>query len=358
MRTLDVELGDRTYSIHIGRGLIDSDLLSSVVRGRQVLVVTNESIAPLYLDRVVSVLRNFEVATVVLPDGESHKHIATLDLIFSEALTHRFSRNATMIALGGGVVGDMVGFAAATYQRGIDFVQIPTTLLSQVDSSVGGKTGVNHRLGKNMIGAFHQPIAVVIDTDVLATLPEREMSAGMAEVIKYGLLGDCDFLAWIESNIDLLMTKDAETLSSSIELSCRMKADIVSRDEREGGVRALLNLGHTFGHAIEAHLDYGDWLHGEAVGAGMVLAARLSKEMGLLSEVDVARVIAVCERVNLPVRPPQGMTSEDFMKHMAVDKKNVDGQLRLVLMTSLGEAYVEDHVPAETLLDVLNACCH
>ena len=256
MRTLDVELGDRTYSIHIGRGLIDSDLLSSVVRGRQVMVVTNESIAPLYLDRVVSVLSNFEVATVILPDGESHKHIDTLDLIFSEALAHRFSRNATMIALGGGVVGDMVGFAAATYQRGIDFVQIPTTLLSQVDSSVGGKTGVNHRLGKNMIGAFHQPIAVVIDTDVLATLPEREMSAGMAEVIKYGLLGDCDFLAWIESNIDLLMTKDAETLSSSIELSCRMKADIVSRDEREGGVRALLNLGHTFGHAIEACLLY------------------------------------------------------------------------------------------------------
>ena len=356
MRTLKVELGDRAYPIHIGSGLIDSDLLATVIRGRQVLVVTNESIAPLYLDRVVSALKDFDVATVILPDGESHKHIETLDVIFSEALTRHFSRNATMIALGGGVVGDMVGFAAATYQRGIDFVQIPTTLLSQVDSSVGGKTGVNHRHGKNMIGAFHQPVAVFIDTDVLTTLPEKEMSAGMAEVIKYGLLGDAEFLAWIESNIDLLMAKDAEAVSVAIERSCQMKADIVARDEREGGVRALLNLGHTFGHAIEAHLGYGGWLHGEAVGAGMVLAARLSQAMGMLSDADVARVIAVCERVALPTEPPAGMTPEDFMKHMAVDKKNIDGRLRLVLMRSLGDAYVEDQAPNELLLDVLNAC--
>ncbi len=357
MRTLKVELGDRAYPIHIGSGLIDSDLLATVIRGRQVLVVTNESIAPLYLDRVVSALKDFDVATVILPDGESHKHIGTLDVIFSEALTQRFSRNATMIALGGGVVGDMVGFAAATYQRGIDFVQIPTTLLSQVDSSVGGKTGVNHRLGKNMIGAFHQPVAVFIDTDVLTTLPEKEMSAGMAEVIKYGLLGDDEFLAWIESNVDLLMAKDAEAISVAIERSCQMKADIVARDEREGGVRALLNLGHTFGHAIEAHLGYGGWLHGEAVGTGMVLAARLSQAMGMLSDADVARVIAVCERVALPTEPPAGMTPDDFMTHMAIDKKNIDGRLRLVLMHSLGDAYVEDQAPNELLLDVLNACC-
>jgi 3-dehydroquinate synthase len=357
MRTLKVELGDRAYPIHIGSGLIASDLLATVIRGRQVLVVTNESIAPLYLDRVVSALTDFDVATVILPDGESHKHIETLDRIFSEALTRRFSRNATMIALGGGVVGDMVGFAAATYQRGIDFIQIPTTLLSQVDSSVGGKTGVNHRLGKNMIGAFHQPVAVFIDTDVLTTLPDKEMSAGMAEVIKYGLLGDHEFLAWIESNVGSLMAKDSEAISTAIERSCQMKADIVARDEREGGVRALLNLGHTFGHAIEAHLGYGGWLHGEAVGAGMVLAARLSQAMGMLLDADLARVIAVCERVVLPVEPPIGMTPDDFMKHMAVDKKNIDGRLRLVLMRSLGDAYVEDQAPSELLLDVLSACC-
>jgi 3-dehydroquinate synthase len=357
MRTLKVELGDRAYPIHIGSGLIDSDLLATVIRGRQVLVVTNESIAPLYLDRVVSALSDFDVATVILPDGESHKHIETLDIIFSEALTRRFSRNATMIALGGGVVGDMVGFSAATYQRGVDFIQIPTTLLSQVDSSVGGKTGVNHRLGKNMIGAFHQPIAVFIDTDVLTTLPDKEMSAGMAEVIKYGLLGDHEFLAWIESNVDSLMAKDAEVISTAIERSCQMKADIVARDEREGGVRALLNLGHTFGHAIEAHLGYGGWLHGEAVGTGMVLAARLSQAMGMLSDTDVARVISICERVALPVEPPTGMTPDDFMKHMAVDKKNVDGRLRLVLMRSFGDAYVEDQAPSELLFNVLNTCC-
>ncbi|NCX48319.1 MAG: 3-dehydroquinate synthase [Gammaproteobacteria bacterium] len=336
MRELNVELGDRAYPIHIGSGLIDSDLLATVIRGRQVLVVTNESIAPLYLDRVVSALTDFDLATVILPDGESHKHIETLDIIFSEALTRRFSRNATMIALGGGVVGDMVGFAAATYQRGIDFIQIPTTLLSQVDSSVGGKTGVNHRLGKNMIGAFHQPVAVFIDTDVLTTLPDKEMSAGMAEVIKYGLLGDHEFLAWIESNVDSLLAKDSEVISTAIERSCQMKADIVARDEREGGVRALLNLGHTFGHAIEA---------------------RLSQAMGMLSDADLARVIAVCERVVLPVEPPIGMTPDDFMKHMAVDKKNIDGRLRLVLMRSLGDAYVEDQAPSELLLDVLSACC-
>jgi len=358
MRTLKVELGDRAYPIHIGSGLIDSDRLASLIGGRQVLVVTNESIAPLYLDRVLATLDDFDVATVVLPDGESHKHLGTLDLIFTEALTRRFSRNATMIALGGGVVGDMVGFAAASYQRGIDFIQIPTTLLSQVDSSVGGKTGVNHPLGKNMIGAFHQPIAVLIDTDVLSTLPAKEMAAGMAEVIKYGLLGDEEFLVWIEQHIHALMANEQEAIAQAIEHSCRMKAEIVARDEREGSVRALLNLGHTFGHAIEAHLGYGGWLHGEAVGAGMVIAARLSHAMELISETDVARVVAVCQAAGLPVEPPKGMMSDDFMTHMAVDKKNIDGRLRLVLMRRLGDAYVEDQAPSNLLQSVLTACCH
>jgi len=358
MRTLNVDLGERAYPIHIGRGLLNSDLLASVIRGRQVLVVTNDRIAPLYLERVLAQLSDFEVATVILPDGENHKQIDTLDLIFSEALERRFSRNATMIALGGGVVGDMVGFAAATYQRGIDFVQIPTTLLSQVDSSVGGKTGVNHRFGKNMIGAFHQPVAVLIDTDVLATLPANEMSAGMAEVIKYGLLGDEAFLTWIEDHLDALMSKHSQAISTAIEQSCQMKAEIVARDEREGGVRALLNLGHTFGHAIEAHLGYGGWLHGEAVGAGMVLAARVSCAMGMLVESDVQRVLSICQRANLPTEPPKGMTPDDFFRHMAVDKKNVDGRLRLVLLRALGVAYLEDHAPMALLDDVLTACCH
>ncbi|MBH96100.1 MAG: 3-dehydroquinate synthase [Gammaproteobacteria bacterium] len=358
MKTLNVDLGERTYPIHIGHGLIDSELLGSVIKGNQLLLVTNETIAPLYLDRVLSNLKAFEVATVILPDGENHKNIGTLDLIFSEALTQRFSRNVTMVALGGGVVGDIVGFAAATYQRGTDFLQIPTTLLSQVDSSVGGKTGVNHRLGKNMIGAFHQPIAVLIDTDVLETLPAREMSAGIAEVIKYGLLGDVEFLSWIEGHLDELIAKEPSALSKAIEHSCKMKAAIVARDERESGVRALLNLGHTFGHAIEAHLGYSGCLHGEAVGTGMVLAARLSHMVGMLSESDVIRTVSICERANLPVKPPKGMTPNDFLKHMAVDKKNIDGRLRLILMRSLGAAFVEEQVPMTVLDNVLQACCH
>ena len=358
MKTLNVDLGERTYPIHIGHGLIDSDLLSSVIRGHQLLLVTNETIAPLYLNRVLSNLTAFDVATVILPDGENHKNIGTLDLIFSEALSKRFSRKVTMVALGGGVVGDIVGFAAATYQRGTDFLQIPTTLLSQVDSSVGGKTGVNHRLGKNMIGAFHQPIAVLIDTDVLETLPAREMSAGIAEVIKYGLLGDETFLSWIEDHLDELIAKEPSALSKAIERSCKMKAAIVARDERESGVRALLNLGHTFGHAIEAHLGYSGCLHGEAVGTGLVLAARLSHMMGMLSESDVIRTVSICERANLPVQPPKGMTPNDFLERMAVDKKNIDGRLRLVLMRSLGVAFVEEQAPMAVLDSVLRACCH
>ena len=358
MRILNVDLGGRSYPIKIGEGLLVGSTLASVIKGRQVLVVTNQNIAVLYLDLVLQSLQNFDVAVVILPDGESYKRIETLDLIYSEALARRHSRNATMIALGGGVIGDMVGFAAATYQRGIDFIQVPTTLLSQVDSSVGGKTGVNHRLGKNMIGAFHQPIAVFADTGFLKTLPPREMAAGLAEVIKYGLLGNVAFLNWIEIHLDDLIGKKAEVLAEAIERSCRMKADIVTLDERENGVRALLNLGHTFGHAIEAHLDYREWLHGEAVSVGLVMASRLSHALGMISNKDVLRVISICEKVALPVDPPRGMTSGDFLKYMAVDKKNEDGRIRLVLLRSLGEAYVDDSVLDTVLSDMLNACCH
>ena len=358
IRTLNVNLGIRSYPIKIGENLLVESTLGAIIKGRQVLVVTNQSIAPLYLDVVIRSLQKFDVAVVILPDGESYKRVDTLDIIFAEALANKFSRSATMLALGGGVVGDMVGFAAATYQRGIDFIQIPTTLLSQVDSSVGGKTGVNHRLGKNMIGAFHQPIAVFADTGLLKTLPSREMTAGLAEVIKYGLLGDVVFLRWIEANLNKLIGKDAEALAEAIEHSCQMKADIVALDERESGVRALLNFGHTFGHAIETHLGYSEWLHGEAVSVGMVMATRLSHAMGMISNTDVDRVISICEKAALPVRPPKGMTSSSFLKHMAVDKKNEDGRLRLVLLRSLGEAYVEDTVSEKLLSDVLNSCCH
>lgn len=357
MTVLQVDLGDRSYPIEIGAPLLTAAHLRPWIKGRQVLVVTNDTIAPLYLQPLLDALIDFEVAVVILPDGEAHKHLDTLNLIYEKALTQRFSRNATFIALGGGVIGDMVGFAAATYQRGVSFIQIPTTLLAQVDSSVGGKTGVNHALGKNMIGAFHQPVAVLADTSVLSTLPPREMSAGLAEVIKYGLLGDVEFLKWIESTMDALLAQDVEALTEAIARSCQMKADIVARDEREGGVRALLNLGHTFGHAIEAHLGYGDWLHGEAVGAGMVMAAQTSAALGDLSATDVGRVIEVCEQAGLPVAPPEGMTPSDFMQHMAVDKKNVDGRLRLVLLRRLGDAYVADAVPQDLLDAVLTACC-
>ena len=360
MRTLEVELGDRTYSIHIGRGLIDSDLLSSVVRGRQVLIVTNENIAPLYLDRVVSVLRNFEVATVILPDGESHKHIATLDLIFSEALTHRFSRNATMIALDGGVVGDMVGFAAATYQRGIDFVQIPTTLLSQVDSSVGGKTGVNHRLGKNMIGAFHQPLAVLADTATLGTLPSREYAAGLAEGVKYGVIEDAAFFEFLEQHSDDLLAKDGAVLSQVILRCCAIKAEVVSADERESGRRAILNYGHTFGHGIEKLCGYGQWLHGEAVAIGMVMAARLSVAVAGLDESVVMRLTALLRRLGLPTALDQASrkvaTIEAMMDVMGLDKKVVDGRLRFIVASQLGQVQVRDDIDAAVVRNVLAQC--
>lgn len=358
---LNVALGDRSYPIYIGDGVLArADLVLPHIRGTQVLLVSNETVAPLYAETLRSSLisAGLTVAEVVLPDGEQYKDWQHLNQIFDALLQARFSRKATLIALGGGVIGDMTGFAAACYQRGVDFIQVPTTLLSQVDSSVGGKTGINHPLGKNMIGAFQQPRVVLADTGVLRSLPQRELSAGLAEVIKYGLIRDLDFLCWLETHMEGLMARDSSLLAEAIERSCQNKADVVAADEFEqNDIRALLNLGHTFGHAIETGMGYGEWLHGEAVGAGMLLAADLSCREGWLTPADVARVKALLLRAGLPVAAPAGMTPAIFMQHMAVDKKNVDGRLRLVLLTQLGEAIVTDQASPAHLQATLVAAC-
>jgi 3-dehydroquinate synthase len=353
-KTLHVDLGDRSYPIHIGAGLLaQPELLREHIHGKQVLVVTNETIAPLYLDKVMAGLQGLQADSIVLPDGEAYKTLDTVNLIFDRLMELRHNRTTTLIALGGGVIGDMTGFAAASYQRGVNFIQIPTTLLSQVDSSVGGKTGVNHPRGKNMIGAFYQPQCVLIDTDTLQTLPERELSAGVAEVIKYGLLGDAEFLTWLEQNMPQLMGLEQAVTVQAIYHSCHMKAEIVAADEREQGCRALLNLGHTFGHAIETEQGYGKWLHGEAVGAGMAMAADLSQRLGWISEADVARVQQILRQASLPAWAPEDMSGEAFMTHMKVDKKVTDGQLRLVLMRSLGDAVVTSDFDASKLQQTL-----
>ncbi|MEM7017138.1 MAG: 3-dehydroquinate synthase [Pseudomonadota bacterium] len=354
MRTLDVELGERSYPIYIGQGLLKQpDLLARHISSRQVMVVSNETIAPLYLDTVLAGLSDFQTASVVLPDGERHKTLDTLNLIFDALLMQRYDRRATLLALGGGVVGDMTGFAAACYQRGISFVQLPTTLLSQVDSSVGGKTGVNHAMGKNMIGAFHQPLAVLIDTNTLNTLPDRELRAGLAEVVKYGLLWDADFLAWLEQNCTALLNKDADTLAYAIEHSCRIKAEIVAQDEKEADLRALLNLGHTFGHALETCTQYTRYLHGEAVAIGMYLAASLSARLGLLSADAPGRVDAVLSAFEMPRRLPADISADDLIAAMRVDKKARDGAIRLVLMKQLGRAFVHDGCSDSLLKETL-----
>lgn len=356
MQTLNVDLGDRSYPIHIGADLLSKpELLTPHIGGKQVLIVSNETVAPLYLDTLKASLADYQLDSVVLPDGEQYKTLETLNLIFDEALAKRHSRNTTLIALGGGVVGDMCGFAAAAYQRGVKFIQIPTTLLSQVDSSVGGKTGVNHALGKNMIGAFWQPQVVLADTSVLATLPERELSAGIAEVIKYGLLGDAPFLDWLEENMSALLAKDEAALTYAIHRSCQNKADVVARDEREGSVRAWLNLGHTFGHAIEHSLGYGEWLHGEAVGAGMVMAADMSARLGWIGRADAERARKLIAAANLPIKAPSSMNEEQFLSAMAVDKKVLDGRLRLVLLKALGEAVVTSDFDHDSLLATIQA---
>lgn len=358
MQTLTVELGERSYPIYIGQSLLEEkDLLCRHIRGKQALVVSNETVAPLYLDTVMANLSAYNSSSIVLPDGEKFKTLETLNSIFDKLLADRHNRTTTLIALGGGVIGDMTGFAAACYQRGVDFIQLPTTLLAQVDSSVGGKTAVNHALGKNMIGAFHQPNSVIIDTNTLKTLPPREYAAGVAEVIKYGLIADAEFFSWLQENIEALNARDADALSYAIGRSCQNKASIVSADERESGNRALLNLGHTFGHAIETATGYEDWLHGEAVAVGMLMAADLSLRMGWITRSDYEAIEALLRCAKLPVAAPEAMTREKFSELMQVDKKVIDGRLRLVLLRSIGHALVTAEFDHEKLNEVISAFC-
>ena len=338
---LTVALGERSYPIHIGSGLLDdSALFASLVKAEQVMVLTNEVIAPLYLERVRRHFSARRCETLVLPDGEAHKTLDTFALVMGFMLEKRLERGALLVALGGGVIGDLGGFAAACYQRGIDFLQVPTTLLAQVDSSVGGKTAVNHPLGKNMIGAFHQPIAVVADTDTLSTLPARELHAGLAEVIKYGLIRDLPFFEWLESHLPALLAREPAALAEAVRRSCQNKADVVAADERETGERATLNLGHTFGHAIETASGYGNWLHGEAVAAGMCMAARLSARAGWLGKAELERTVALLARAQLPMVPPAEITTATFRELMLHDKKNIGGRIRLVLLKGLGQSCV------------------
>tara|TARA_R110002110_G_scaffold205066_7_gene417230 strand:+ start:380747 stop:381835 length:1089 start_codon:yes stop_codon:yes gene_type:complete len=357
MHTLHVDLDERSYPVYIGRDLLtDPELLSRHIVGSQVVVVSNETVAPLYMDKVLNALGQRSLVTeVVLPDGEQYKTLQTLEQIFDRILTDKHSRSTTLVALGGGVVGDMTGFAAACYQRGVNFVQIPTTLLAQVDSSVGGKTAVNHPLGKNMIGAFYQPQAVLIDTNTLQSLPAREFAAGMAEVIKYGLICDAPFYRWLLEEAPRLLAREEAALAEAIERSCASKAQIVAQDEREGGVRALLNFGHTFGHAIEAAQGYGNWLHGEAVAAGMVLAATLSARRGWLDPADVVVLESLLRDLHLPVRPPQDMSADSFLEYMARDKKVLDGRMRLILLRGVGAACIVDDASDSELRDLLES---
>lgn len=343
MLQVDVELKERRYPIIIGAGLLNNPTSYSPLKsGDKVMIVSNPTVATHYLKIVSDTLTKLgcQVDSVLLPDGEKYKTLESLNLIFTALLEKNHNRDTTLIALGGGVIGDIAGYAAASYQRGIRFIQIPTTLLAQVDSSVGGKTAVNHPLGKNMIGAFYQPISVIVDTNTLQTLAKREVSAGLAEVIKYGAIFDLNFFEWLEKHIDNLVNLSQDELEYCIERCCQLKADVVSRDETEKGDRALLNLGHTFGHAIEARMGYGIWLHGEAVSVGMLEAAALSHILGDLSSEDVGRLEKLLARANLPTVSPDGMEPEEYLPYMWRDKKVLGGQLRLVLLKSLGKAYI------------------
>ena len=340
MQPLRVALGERAYPIHIGAGLIgEAALYAPYVKGKRVAIVTNPVVQPLYLARVQGALAGAGAApmAVIVEDGEPAKSWPTLDRIFDALLEARFGRDAMLVALGGGVIGDVTGFAAATYQRGVPYLQLPTTLLAQVDSSVGGKTAINHARGKNMVGAFHQPLAVIADVATLDSLPPRELKAGIAEVIKHGLILDAAFLAWLEANVEKLLARDRDALGHAVRRSCELKAQVVAMDERESGARALLNFGHTFGHAIELGAGYGEWLHGEAVAAGMVMAAELSARAGGLARADVGRVRALLERAGLPVRGP-GFSGERYLELMEGDKKAAGGRLRFVLLDALGKA--------------------
>lgn len=356
METVSVELGDRSYPIYIGRGLLDQpDLLRHRLGKGRVVIISNDVVAPLYMDRVKA-LCGEGTDTFVLPDGEAHKNLETVSGIYDFLLRNKFDRKTTLVALGGGVIGDITGFVAATYQRGVPFVQIPTTLLAQVDSSVGGKTGVNHPLGKNMIGAFYQPQCVLADTEVLQTLPEREIKAGLAEVLKYGLIVNADFFAWLADKAEAMLALDGDVITRAIRICCETKADLVARDEREGGVRALLNLGHTFGHAIETAAGYGTWLHGETVAMGMVMAADLSCRLGWLDAAAAARIRDTLEKkYAMPVIPPADITDRQFMDLMASDKKVEQGTIRFILLRAIGEAVIEGDIDPDLLKATLTA---
>jgi 3-dehydroquinate synthase len=351
--TLSVDLGARTYPILIGTGLLSRrGILEPYLRHRDVMVVTNDTVGPIYLEPLKTLLAGSRIATTVLPDGEQHKTMATVSRVLDALVEARFGRDCVVVALGGGVVGDIAGFAAAIYQRGVDFIQVPTTLLSQVDSAVGGKTGVNHPGGKNLIGAFHQPVCVLADTDTLRTLPDRELSAGLAEVVKYGLIADAGLFAWLEDHAEGLLRRDPAALGHVIRRSCELKAEIVGQDEHERGRRALLNLGHTFGHAIELLAGYGDWLHGEAVAAGTCMAAEFGARLGGLDPADVERIRRLFRRLQLPCTPPPAEPGQ-FLAAMGMDKKVVAGQIRLVLLDHIGSAHITGDYPPHVLADYL-----
>lgn len=355
MRELTVNLGARSYPIYIGKGLLSGEkIFSDLVESTQIMIVTNTTVEPLYLEKLSGTLNRYKPVPMVIPDGESYKTLDTMNTIITELLDNRFNRDCCLVALGGGVVGDVTGFAAACYQRGSSFIQIPTTLLAQVDSSVGGKTGVNHPQGKNMIGAFYQPRGVIIDISVLDTLADREMSAGLAEIIKYGLIRDDEFFVWLEDNIGGLIERDGDCLIHAIERSCRNKAEVVSADERESGIRAILNLGHTFGHAIETKLGYKGWLHGEAVAAGMLMAAELSCRMNWLDKETVQRIKSLLEKANLPVKLPAAIKGKELIDSMVIDKKTRKGKMRLVLLKGIGKACVTEDYDHGALLEVLD----
>lgn len=359
MEKLTVTLGERSYPITIGNGLFnDPAAYQPLKAGEQVMLITNETIKPHYLLKVRTALEQggIKVDPLILPDGEQYKNLTVLNTVFSALLEKPHGRDTTLIALGGGVIGDLAGFAAASYQRGVRFIQLPTTLLAQVDSSVGGKTAINHPLGKNMIGAFHQPVSVVIDVDCLKTLPPRELSAGLAEVIKYGIILDEEFFHWLEQNIDLLLQLDNQALAWCIRRCCEIKAQVVAADEKETGMRALLNLGHTFGHAIEAQMGYGNWLHGEAVAAGMMMAARVAQRLGQFAASDIQRILNLLQRACLPVQGPVQMTAEMYLPHMQRDKKVLAGELRLVLPTMIGSSEIRSGIDQKIVLSAINDC--
>ena len=355
MAVLTVDLGERSYPIHVDAGLLKRDeLIREFIAGSEVMVVSDETVAPLYLDQLLAVLTGMRVTCQILPCGEHTKNLHTVTQLFDIMLEASCSRSVTVIALGGGVIGDIAGFVAACYHRGVEYLQVPTTLLAQVDSAVGGKTGINHALGKNVIGAFHQPRCVISDIDTLATLESRQVSAGIAEVLKYALIRDANFFAWLSEHMSALLACDRDTLTEAIIACCRIKAELVAADERETGDRALLNLGHTFGHAIETATGYGEWLHGEAVAVGMVLAAEMSQRLGWLGSHEVDQMRELLVRAGLPVDPPPEMTAEDFLRHMTRDKKVCDGRIRLVLLKSIGRAKLVSDYPDSVLHEVLN----